>query len=113
MQRYLVDANLPYYFSLWKGQEYLHQADLGRDWSDSRIWEYAESQNLTIITKDADFSNRIILSEPPPRVIHIKTGNMKLSEFHGFLSSQWEEILTLSVNHKLVNVYNDELFAIR
>ena len=113
MRRYLVDANLPYYFSLWEGEEFVHQVDLGADWSDSKIWEYAKSHNLTIITKDADFSNRIMVKVPPPRVIHIKTGNMKLSEFYNFISTQWEDILEMSQNHKLVNVYKNELHAVK
>ena len=113
MSRYLVDANLPYYFSLWAGEEFVHQADLGADWSDGKIWEYAKSHHLTIITKDADFSNRIMMTTSPPRVVHIKTGNMKLSEFYHFLSTQWEEILEMSQNHKLVNVYKNELYAVK
>jgi len=113
MIRYLIDANLPYYFSLWEGKEFVHQTDLGADWSDSVIWDYAKTHHVTIITKDADFSNRMMISDPPPRVIHIKTGNMKLSEFYSFLSTQWEEILQMSQDHKLVNVYKNELYAVK
>jgi len=112
MPRYLVDVNLPHKFSLWNGEDFIHQVDLGTDWSDSRIWNYAKSRKMTIITKDADFSNRIILSKPPPRVIHIKTGNMKLSDLFSFLSSHWNDILHLSDHHKLVNVYRDEIYAV-
>ena len=40
MPKYLIDANLPYYFSIWKDGDYIHQVDLGDTWSDERIWEY-------------------------------------------------------------------------
>jgi len=67
---------------------------------------------LTIITKDADFSNRIMVSEPPPKVIHIKVGNMRLNQLYEFLSTHWFEILELSNKSKLVNVYRDRLYSI-
>lgn len=46
MSRYLIDVNLPYYFSLWEGDEYIHQKDINDEWSDSQIWEYAKNNNL-------------------------------------------------------------------
>ena len=78
MAKFLVDVNLPYYFSLWNHHDYIHQFDLGDTWTDSEIWEYAQENNLTIVTKDADFYNRILTSEPPPKVIHIRVGNKSL-----------------------------------
>lgn len=112
MPEYLVDANLPYYFSLWKGKNFIHQSDLGDSWSDEKIWLYAKKHNLTIITKDADFSNRIMVSEPPPKVIHLKIGNMRLNQLYEFLSIHWPDILELSKKSKLVNVYQDRLYSI-
>ncbi|WP_176719493.1 DUF5615 family PIN-like protein [Rhodohalobacter halophilus] len=112
MPQYLVDANLPYYFSLWKGENFVHQSDLGDSWSDEKIWNYAKKHKLTIITKDADFSNRIMISDPPPKVVHLKVGNMSLNELYEFLSIHWTEILELSSKSKLVNVYRDRLYSI-
>ena len=71
MPSYLIDVNLPYYFSYWRSDEYIHQIDLQNDADDYEIWQYAKERGLTIVTKDADFSDRMLLSEPPPRVIHI------------------------------------------
>ena len=76
MKKFLIDVNLPYYFSLWKGTDYIHQRDIDAKMKDSEIWQYAKDNNLTIITKDSDFSERIILNSPPPKVIHIKFGNL-------------------------------------
>ena len=28
MAKYLIDVNLPYYFSLWRGPEYVHLKDV-------------------------------------------------------------------------------------
>ncbi len=55
MSRYIIDANLPYYFSLWRGDEYQHVIDLDPSMKDSEIWRFAKENNLTIVTKDADF----------------------------------------------------------
>jgi predicted nuclease of predicted toxin-antitoxin system len=112
MAKFLIDANLPFRFSIWNTNRYQHQTELGDSWTDSEIWEYAKKNNLTIVTKDSDFSDRIMMSEPPPRVIHIKLGNLKLSQMHDFFNKHWETIIDLSENHKLVNVYNDQITVI-
>jgi len=112
MANYLVDVNLPYCFSLWKSDDYIHQKDLGNEWTDERIWNYAEENNLTIITKDSDFSNRIIFHEPPPKIIHIRFGNMKMREFFTVTTAIWNDVIELSESHKLVNVFRDRIEAI-
>jgi predicted nuclease of predicted toxin-antitoxin system len=112
MTRYLVDVNLPYYFSLWHSEEYLHQRDLGDKWTDRRVWDYAAERDLTIITKDVDFSDRILLCEPPPRVIHIRLGNLKVRDFHEAIASRWGLICELSSANKLVRVFADRIEAV-
>lgn len=112
MAKFLVDVNLPYRFSLWKDNAYIHQTDLGDEWTDTQIWNYAKENNLTIITKDADFSNRIIFHEPPPKVIHIRFGNLKMREFFKVIIAIWSNVIDLNENHKLVNVFRDRIEAI-
>lgn len=56
MAKYLVDANLPYHFSLWKGEDFTHVFDIDPRMSDKDIWAYAEVNILVIISKDSDFS---------------------------------------------------------
>ncbi len=112
MPKYLIDANLPYYFSLWKGMNYLHVYDLNDAWLDSEIWAYAVERKLTIITKDTDFASRVLLTSDPPTVIHIKLGNMKLKDLHRTLSRMWPEVLHFSERYRLVRVYQDRLEGI-
>jgi predicted nuclease of predicted toxin-antitoxin system len=64
MPKYLIDVNLPYYFSIWNNEQYIHQSDLDLTAKDSHIWLYAQERNMTIVTKDADFSNRMLLNQP-------------------------------------------------
>ena len=59
MPRYLVDVNLPRYFSQWNSADYVHQLEIDPSRPDALIWDHAKENGLTIITKDSDFSNRI------------------------------------------------------
>lgn len=113
MVRFLIDVNLPYFFGLWNNDSFLHQIDLDKKATDSNIWEYAIKNNLTIITKDSDFSSRILLSNPPPKVIHIKIRNTSMKEFHRIIHSHWSSILEMNQNYKLVNVYKNKIEGIR
>ena len=105
MARFLIDANLPYRFALWHGEDYLHVYDLGDDMNDAAIWQYAKEHDLIIVSKDADFSDWIMLSEPPPRLIHLRIGNMRLRNLFVFLQRVWPQLTELSATHKLVIVH--------
>ena len=112
MPKFLIDVNLPYHFSLWKGEDYIHQKDIDDEWTDTQIWNYARENDLTIISKDSDFSSRVIFHVPPPRVIHIRLGNLKMREFFAAMNSVWDDMLELNKEHKLVTVFSDRLEAI-
>lgn len=112
MPKFLIDINLPYYFSLWNTTDFIHQKDLDDKWSDEQIWAYAKENNLTIITKDVDFSNKIMVCIPPPKVIHIRFGNLKMKPFFEVISKIWEPTLDMNSNHKLVNVFTDRIEGI-
>jgi predicted nuclease of predicted toxin-antitoxin system len=113
MARYLLDANLPRYFSIWDSDDYVHQLDIGPRWRDTEIWQHAKDNGLTIITKDSDFSHRVMVSDPPPRVIHIRLGNMHMRQFHSIVSKCWEDVLQMSREHRLVTVWKDRLEGVR
>jgi predicted nuclease of predicted toxin-antitoxin system len=84
-------------------------AKLGRHPSDSDLWEYARRNELVIVSKDADFSDRIITQSPPPWVVHLRFGNLRRKDYHALLARMWPQIETLLKSHKLVNVYADRL----
>jgi predicted nuclease of predicted toxin-antitoxin system len=105
MPRFLIDANLPYRFALWHGEDFLHVYDLGDDMPDAAIWQYAKEHNLIIVSKDADFSDWVMLSDPPPKVIHLRIGNMRLRDLFIFLQRVWPQLDDLSATHKLVIVH--------
>ena len=67
MPRFLIDANLPYRFSLWHGKDYLHVYDLGDDKPDAAVWQYAKEHDLIIVSKDADFSDGLCCPARRPK----------------------------------------------
>jgi len=58
MTRYLIDANLPSKIDLWRSPEFEFVNQINEGWTDSEIWDYAKKSDLTIVTKDSDFSHR-------------------------------------------------------
>lgn len=112
MAKYLIDVNLPYRFALWRGSDFLHLRDIDDQLPDHQVWQLARQENLTIVSKDSDFSTRALLETPPPRVIHIRFGNLKMRQFHARLSAIWPQVRDLSDKHRLVNVFEDWIEAI-
>jgi predicted nuclease of predicted toxin-antitoxin system len=112
MAVFIIDANLPYYFSLWNTPEFIHVKDINDEWTDEQIWVYAKTNNLTIITKDSDFSNKMMFNNPPPRVIHLRFGNMKMNPFFETITKLWDSIVEMNKDHKLVNVFIDRIEGI-
>src|SRR5690606_16532387 len=111
MARYLVAVNLPRFFSQWSSPAYIHQLDIEATLPDQLIWQYAKESDLTIISKDSDFSNRILLTDHPPKVIDIRLGNLSMRQFHEAIAQCWDQVLELNASHKLVIVFNDRIIS--
>ena len=112
MKGFLFDENLPINIKFLPSLPVEHVTDIGESLSDTEIWEYAKVNDLAIVTKDVDFSDRIIISGPPPRVIHLRFGNMRKKDFHALLAKVWTRIEVLIKTNKLVNVYIDSIESI-
>jgi predicted nuclease of predicted toxin-antitoxin system len=112
MARYLIDANLPRWFSLWSDPEYEFVHEIGPEWSDSQIWQYAADHTLIIVTKDADFSDRVLLTKEGPSVIHIRIGNLTIRQLHVLLTQIWGDVCRASEVCRLVQVYRDRIESI-
>ncbi|MEO5571809.1 MAG: DUF5615 family PIN-like protein [Bacteroidia bacterium] len=113
MAKFLIDANLPIKIDAWNNDEFIHISTINDSFSDEEIWNYALMNNLIIITKDADFSIRILLKNPPPYIIHFRVGNLRLSELNNFINKVWKDIEPMTNQFKLINVYLDRIEAIR
>lgn len=113
MTGFLFDENLPAVSGLATNFPIIHSASLGARMSDSALWEHAKTHDLAIVTKDADFSQRIILASPPPRVVHLRIGNMRRREFEAWLKQSWPRIEAAVKSHKLVNVFLARMQSVR
>lgn len=112
MKGYLFDGNVPSRLRFSPKLPIVPLSDVGRNPSDTQIWEYARKHDLVIVSKDADFSDRIMASSPPPRVVHLRFGNLRRKEYHALLARRWPQIESLLKTNKLVNVYADRLEGI-
>ncbi len=43
--------------------------------TDREVWEFARSHDFTIVTKDSDFNDLVVLLGAPPKVVWIRVGN--------------------------------------
>ncbi|HEY3914061.1 MAG TPA: DUF5615 family PIN-like protein [Verrucomicrobiae bacterium] len=62
MKGYLFDGNVPSHLRFVPKFPIIPLSKVGRIPSDSRIWDFARMHDLVIVSKDADFSDRIITS---------------------------------------------------
>ncbi|QLE56853.1 DUF5615 family PIN-like protein [Nostoc sp. TCL26-01] len=113
MNGFLFDENLPSKIQFTPSLPIIHVSILGDSPSDTHIWHYAKENGLIIVTKDADFSDRLMLDLFPPKVVHLRFGNMRKSSFHSLLACVWSQIEDLVIDHKLINVYLDRIEAFK
>lgn len=95
------------------GVPVLHVSDAQSGIKDWALWEQAQADSLVIVTQDADFTERMLMQEPPPWVVHVRTGNMKIADFRVLLNAVWPQVWSLLADHKLVSIYRDQLEAVR
>jgi len=96
----LLDANLS-----WRSVEVLnnhfdncyHVDNIGFivPAKDSEIWSYAKNNKLVIITNDEDFLNLQVLWGFPPKVVLLRTGNLKRKEIEDILINSKKDIVNL------------------
>jgi predicted nuclease of predicted toxin-antitoxin system len=70
------------------------------DFPDKQIWEFAKKREFTIVTQDSDFNSLNILYGFPPKIIWIRTGNLKTKEIASVLKNHLSEIEKFSKDDK-------------
>jgi predicted nuclease of predicted toxin-antitoxin system len=113
LKGFLFDENLPRRVAFTPAWPVFHASEVGAAASDTALWWHARGRELAIVSKDADFSHRIMTATPPPWVVHLRFGNLRRQEFHALLARLWPAIEKLLPEHKLVNVYADRIEAIK
>jgi predicted nuclease of predicted toxin-antitoxin system len=92
----LFDQNLSpklaeYFNSSFAGSQHLQSLKLDKS-SDTSVWEFAKSNEFTIVTKDNDFNNLVAFWGFPPKVIWIRRGNCSTSDIKELLSFNIDKI---------------------
>jgi predicted nuclease of predicted toxin-antitoxin system len=62
--------------------------------TDLTIWEFAKRNDLIIVTQDSDFNDLSALFGFPPKIIWIRSGNMRTAEIADILTSNYSSIQT-------------------
>ncbi len=112
MARYIIDANLPRYVSVWASGDCEFVLDIDPALKDIDIWKYAAAHGLTIVSKDADFANLVLADDAGPSVIQMRIGNMKFRDLDAFLAHNWSDVCELSTQHRLIQVFLDRIEAV-
>lgn len=112
MKGYLIDENLPTRIAVPTSLPLKNVREFGSRLTDSAIWKYALDNELVIVSRDADFSARIILQNPPPWVVHLRFGNLRLSQFKAVIERVWPQIEAALKTKKLIHVFRDRIEGI-
>lgn len=95
------------------GVHVVHARDIAPNPSDLELWIHAEGEHLVIVTKDADFTDRMLAqATPPPWVVQVRCGNLRARALREFLESCWPRVLALLPGHRLIVVYPDRIEAL-
>lgn len=62
---------------------------------DRQVWQYAKANNFTIITRDSDYNELLILLGFPPKVVWIRRGNCSTLEIEDILRTHCSDIQDL------------------
>ncbi|WP_419700010.1 DUF5615 family PIN-like protein [Mucilaginibacter sp. NFX135] len=97
MIRLIADENIS-----WRLKKSLSQWDilpsneikLNERLSDSAIWQFAKTNNYTILTFDEDFCELQNLYSFPPKIIWLRTGNVSTKQIANLLIFMEDAILT-------------------
>lgn len=110
---FLIDANLPAKVPVWTGDNFVSVLSINPAWDDDEIWQYAKHHNLVIVTKDKDFIVKQLTFGVPPKVVHIKFGNLKLKPFIERIAMVWPDVIRMMSTANTINIYSDKIEAIK
>lgn len=95
-----LDAHLSPRIARWIKSQWKVEArpirDLGlRHAEDEEIWQAARMADAILLTKDADFAERVRRLGPPPRILWLTCGNTSETRLKHILAIQLLEALEL------------------
>lgn len=68
---------------------------------DKTIWDFAKRENFVIVTHDSDFNDLTALNGFPPKIIWIRSGNLKTDEIADLITKNQKSIHDFLNNENL------------
>ena len=68
--------------------------------ADRQIAAYADTNGMTVLTKDIDFRNAYFLEKRPRRIIRICLGNISNEDLISLLGHYWPDIVRMHEQHE-------------
>ena len=68
---------------------------------DMQIWEYAKNHNYIIVTQDSDFNDFSTLFGFPPKIIWIRTGNLRTKAIVDILIENHSALVNFESDNEL------------
>ncbi|MCU0471566.1 MAG: DUF5615 family PIN-like protein [Arcicella sp.] len=101
MFRFFIDTQTPPKLAKYlknKGYDSIHAMNYkenGHLMKDKEIIAIAISEDRIIITKDSDFLDNFYLNGSPPKIIHLRIGNVTNNELLELFETNFENLTTL------------------
>ena len=106
MRTLFVDENLPRTLGERIAERVIHATDLGSRLSDDEIWRRGKAGDWVVLTQDTDFFDRMVLEGPPPRVVWVRTGNLRRKAMEDLLVRVWPEVEQLLERVAMVEIHS-------
>lgn len=116
--KFLCDVHISYKISNHLnslGFETLHVNEILDKWytKDEKICEYADSNDLIVITKDSDFRDSFFVKNTPKKLIKINLGNISNKELIDIFSNNIEAIKNISTKSNfLIEIDKEDIVII-
>jgi predicted nuclease of predicted toxin-antitoxin system len=109
VKRFLIDENLPRNLLAIVGPASVHATDIGERKSDIQLWTYAKEHGFVILTKDADFFNQLAVEGAPPKVVWIRTGNLRRGELEALIARNWPRVHSALDGADLIEIHTNRI----
>ena len=114
--RFIIDAHLPSSIAqIFKelGHEAVHTSELplGNATKDGDIIVVAGRDGI-VVSKDDDFYQSFLLHGKPPKLVHVKVGNMRLRTLKELFERAAPNLIDLLAQYDLLELYQDKIIVI-
>ena len=93
----LSDRVVPQILGLYPGSSHVKSHSLTKC-DDSEIWAFAKEHGYTIVSKDADFHQRSLVTGHPPKLVFLRVGNCPTSRITELLQAQHDMLLAFEAD---------------